>query len=638
MDAMTGDLAGSESDNHDQDHARSRSIGDYGLLADCNGAALINLAGSIDWLCLPRYDSPAMFARLLDPDGGHWSIAPVGDHRVERRYLPGTLVLETTFITAIGRVRLIDALAFAHGQRVHDLGLDSPHEVLRLIEGIAGTVDLRMELAPRPEYGLIRPLFRQTDGGGETQLGPNRIAIRAGVPTTIEDATMRATFRVGVGQRVGFALRWAAVDAAPPQVCPEDQVSVRMADTIAAWRSWETKHDIYQGAHRDLVRLGSRILKGLSYRPTGAIVAAPTTSLPETIGGERNWDYRYAWIRDASLTLEALYIGACSDEADRFIAFVTSAAGGRVRNDHHLQIMFGVGGEHDLTERTLPHLRGWRDSRPVRIGNGAWEQSQLDVYGELLNALHLYREKLGDFDPEMQRFIADLASAAAQHWRDADAGMWEMRGPLQHHLSSKVFCWVALDRAVALAPGLGVHGRAEEWVAERDRIRAEILTRGWSEKRQAYAQAFDSDELDAAALLMPIVGFLPASDPRMRSTIEAIARDLTDGGFVLRYQNQSGLNPDGLSEQEGTFVICSCWLVSCLAMAEELERAEKLFARITGYANDLGLLAEEIDARTGDLLGNFPQAFSHIGVITAAWQIDQARERAQPHILSNNPR
>ncbi len=615
-------------ERHDQDLAGSGSIGDYGLLADCNGAALVSRAGAIDWLCLPRYDSPAIFARLLDPEAGHWSITPIGEFRAERRYLPGTLVIETTFTTATGRVRLIDALAFAPGQRVHDLGLDSPHEVLRLAEGLAGSVDLEMELAPRPEYGLIRPLFRETEDGGETPLGPNRIAVRAGTPTTIDDATMRAEFRVGVGQRVAFALRWADVDAAPPVASPPDQVSVRIADTIEAWRSWETAHDIYQGAHRDMVRLGSRVLKGLSYRPTGAIVAAPTTSLPETIGGERNWDYRYAWIRDASLTLEALYVGACSDEADRFVAFVTNAAGGQVRDDHHLQIMFGIGGEHDLAERTLPHLRGWRDSRPVRIGNGAWEQSQLDVYGELLSALHLYREKLGEFDPETMRFAADLADAAAHRWRDADAGMWEMRGPLQHHLSSKVLCWVALDRAVALAPGLGIHARAEEWAAERDKVREAILIRGWSEKRQAYAQAFDSDELDAAALLMPIVGFLPAADPRMRATIETIARDLTDGELVLRYRNQAGPNPDGLADEEGTFVICSCWLVSCLALAGELERAESLFDRITGCANDLGLLAEEIDSRSGDLLGNFPQAFSHIGVITAAWQIEQARERA----------
>ncbi len=613
---------------HPSPVAAPRSIGDYGFLADCNSAALLDRTGSIDWLCLPRYDSPPLFARLLDPNAGHWSITPIGEFRTERRYLPGTLVLETTFFTATGRARLIDAMAFAPGQRVHELGLDSPHEVLRLVEGMAGSVDFTMELAPRPEYGLIRPLFRRTEYGGMTPIGPNRIAVLAGVPTTIEDSTMRASFTVTVGQRVGFALRWAAADANPPDVCAPDQVSVRIADVIEAWRSWEDKHDIYHGAHRDLVRLGSRVLKGLSYRPTGAIVAAATTSLPETIGGERNWDYRYAWIRDASLTIEALFIGACSDEADHFIAFVTNAAGGRVELDQPLQIMFGVGGERDLTERTLPHLRGWRDSQPVRVGNDAWRQSQLDVYGELLNALYLYRQKLGDFDAETQRFIADLADAAARHWREPDAGMWEMRGPLQHHLSSKVLCWVALDRAVALAPGLGGHSRVETWTTERDTIRDAILADGWSEKRQAYAQSFNSDELDAAALLMPIVGFLPAGDPRMRSTIEAIARELTDDGLVLRYRNRTGVNADGLSDEEGSFVICSCWLVSCLAMADELCRAESLFTRITECANDLGLLAEEIDSTTGDLRGNFPQAFSHIGVITAAWQIEQARNRA----------
>lgn len=608
--------------------SHSRSIGDYGLLANCNGSALVNREGSIDWLCIPRFDSPAIFARLLDPNAGHWSITPVGGFQTERAYLPGTLVLETTFITPSGRVRLLDTLAFAPGQRVHDLGLESPHEVLRLVEVIAGTVELQMELAPRPEYGLIQPLFRKTNGGGETPLGPNRIAVHAGVPTTIENATMRAIFQLSVGQRAGFALRWADVDAPPPTPCSPDQVSVRIADTIEAWQSWEKAHDIYHGAHRDQVRLGSRVLKGLSYRPTGAIVAAPTTSLPEAVGGERNWDYRYAWVRDASLTLEALYIGACADEADHFFAFITNAAAESVRNHKQLQIMFGIGGEHDLSERTLPHLRGWRDSQPVRIGNEAWQQSQLDVYGELLNALLLYRNKLGQFDLQTQQFIADLADAAVRYWREPDSGMWEMRGPLQHHLSSKMLCWVALDRAVALAPALGDHGRAEEWAKERDILRRAILTRGWSERRQAYTQAFDSDELDAAALLMPLFGFLPAKDPRMRSTIEAISNSLTEDGLVLRYRNQPGLNADGLPGEEGTFVICSCWLVSCLAMTGELERAEELFNRITRYANDLGLLAEEIDASTGELLGNFPQAFSHIGIITAAWQIELARDQA----------
>jgi GH15 family glucan-1,4-alpha-glucosidase len=289
--------------------------------------------------------------------------------------------------------------------------------------------------------------------------------------------------------------------------------------------------------------------------------------------------------------------------------------------------MYGITGEHDLTERELSHLRGWRDSAPVRVGNGAWEQTQLDVYGELLNSLYLYREQLGELHPEIRRFVADLADTAARRWRETDAGMWEMRGEPRHHLSSKVFCWVALDRALALAPQLGTYARVEHWAAERDQIREAVLTRGWSEARRAYAQSFDSDELDAAQLLMPLLGFLTATDERMRSTIEQIAAELTEAGHVLRYRNQAGLNADGLTGEEGTFVICSFWLVSALAQAGEIDRAEALFGQLTGFANDLGLLAEEIDIATGELLGNFPQAFSHIGLITAAWEIDKARGR-----------
>jgi alpha,alpha-trehalase len=611
---------------HPAEAEASQPIASYGLLADCNSAALADRDGSIDWLCLPRYDSAAIFARLLDPDGGHWSIRPAGEYAAERRYLPGTLVLETTFRTPSGTVRLRDAMAFAAGQRGHDLGYDAPHELLRAVEGLDGHVDLVMELAPRPEYGLVTPLFRPEPGGGRTFSGPGRVTVRAGVPVDVFDGTMHAAFRVAAGDRAGFSMRWAPPEARrAPEPTPADQVVARIDDTVAGWRSWEAEHDVYDGPHRGLVRFSSRVLKGLTYRPTGAIVAAPTTSLPETVGGERNWDYRYSWIRDASLTIEALYIGACSDEAEEFVSFMTGAAGGRAA-EHSLQIMYGIGGEHDLTERELPHLRGWRGSAPVRVGNGAWGQTQLDVYGELLNSLHLYVDRLGDLHPEIQAFAADLADTAARRWRETDAGMWEMRGEPRHHLSSKVLCWTALDRAVKLAPHLGQYAKADEWAAERERIRAAILERGWSERRQAYAQSFDSDELDAAQLLMPILGFLPAGDPRMRQTIERIADDLTEDGLVLRYRNEEGLNADGLTGEEGTFVICSFWLVSCLAKAGEVERAEALFDKLAGYANDLGLIAEEIDTASGEQLGNFPQAFSHIGLITAAWEIDRARE------------
>jgi GH15 family glucan-1,4-alpha-glucosidase len=601
-----------------------RPIADYGLLSDCNSAALVSTEGSIDWLCLPRFDSPALFARILDPEAGHWSICPVESFTSKRRYLPGALVVETTFTTGSGVVRLTDALAFADGQRGHDLGTDAPHELVRAVECVSGEMQLSMELAPRPEYGLVRPLFRRTDDGGRTFGGPSQVAVTSAGPVEIAGSTMRGTFRLAAGERTGFALRWASAEMSTIEPTPAVDVAHRLADTAEAWRSWEAQHDLYKGPHNELVQLSSRVLQGLTYGPTGAIVAAPTTSLPEDVGGERNWDYRYAWIRDASLTLEALYIGTCSDEAENFVSFMTSSAGGRVK-DGSLQIMYGIGGEHDLSERELPHLRGWRDSRPVRVGNGAWVQAQLDVYGELLNTLYLYKERLGDLHPEIQEFVADLADAAAEGWHQKDAGMWEMRGEPRHHLSSKVLCWTALDRAVKLAPGLGQFAKAEAWAAERDRVRTAILERGWSESRKAYAQSFDSDELDAAALLMPILGFLPANDPRMRATIETIARDLTQDGLVLRYRNAAdGVNPDGLAGEEGTFVICSFWLVSCLARAGELARAEKLFNTLAGYANDLGLLAEEIDTVSGELRGNFPQAFSHIGLIVAAQDIDRA--------------
>jgi GH15 family glucan-1,4-alpha-glucosidase len=601
-------------------------VASYGMLSDCSSAALVSRAGSIDWLCLPRFDSPAVFARLLDPGAGHWSIRPAEPFDAERRYVPGTLVIETTFTTVSGTARLTDALAFLDGQRGHDLGLGAPHELLRSVEVLSGDVRLVMELEPRPEYGLVRPLVRVTESGARTFGGPNQIALSSPVALVATRAGVRCEASLRAGDGAGFCLVWAPAESPSPETCRPDAVAGRIADTVEAWRSWEADHDIYHGPHRELIRLSSRVLKGLSYRPTGAIVAAATTSLPERVGGERNWDYRYAWIRDASLTLQALYIGTCPDEVVDFVSFMTSAAGGG--GEDALQIMYGIGGAHDLTERELRHLRGWRDSRPVRVGNGAWCQTQLDVYGQLLDAIHRYRERLGDLHPEIQRFVASLADAAARRWQEPDAGMWEMRGAPRHHLSSKVQCWVALDRAVRLAPKLGRHARVESWAAGRDRIRRAVLERGWSERRRAFAQAFDSDELDAAALLMPLVGFLPATDGRMRSTIDAIARELTDDGLVLRYRNEPGLNPDGLHGEEGTFVICSFWMAQCLAQAGQVERAEELFERLAGYANDLGLLAEEVDASSGELLGNFPQAFSHIGLINAAWDIDRARINA----------
>ncbi|GAA4681616.1 glycoside hydrolase family 15 protein [Streptomyces chumphonensis] len=603
----------------------STAIADYGMLADGSSAALVDRRGSVDWLCLPRFDSPALFARLLGEDAGHWSVTPTGGFDVRRRYVPGTLVLETTFTTAGGTACLRDALAVPEGQRGHDLGMRPPHELLREVEGLDGEVEFDVEFVPRPEYGLVRPLLRVDGRGARTFGGPNPCSLRSPVALRDGGGAARARVRVRAGERTGFALLWAPPEEVPPEPTAPEAVGERIADTVEAWRSWEADHDIYHGPHRDTVRLSARVLKGLTYRPTGAVVAAPTTSLPEAVGGERNWDYRYAWIRDASLTLEALYLGSCPDEAVDFVSFMTSAAGGGADAGSSLQIMYGVGGEHDLSERELGHLPGWRGSRPVRVGNDAWGQTQLDVYGELLNALYLYRDRLGELHPEVQRFAAGLADAAARRWEEPDAGMWEMRGPALHHVSSKVLCWVALDRAVRLAPQLGGYARTAVWGAARDRVHTAVLERGWSERRRAFTQSFDSEELDAAVLLMPLYGFLPPTDARVRSTVEAVARGLTEDGLVLRYRVADAGNADGLAGGEGTFALCSFWLVSALAMAGEPDRAQALFDRVAGCANDLGLLAEEIDPRTGELLGNFPQAFSHVGLINAAAAIDRAR-------------
>lgn len=595
-------------------------IGSYGFLSDCNSAALVGRDGSIDWLCMPRFDRPSVFGRLLDRDAGYCQLAPTSTSSVNRRYVPGSLVLETTFETPTGVVMITDALAFKKGQRGHDLGLDAPHKLLRWATCTEGKVEMCFEIAPRPEYGLGRPFLKLTDGGLVTVGGPNRLTIGSPVQLALTDSAAAAVFEMEEGGEIGFSMRWGLLDqpVAPPT--PPEEVGALIDDVVAGWRSWEEEHDIYEGPNHDLIKFSSRVLKGLTYRPTGAIVAAPTTSLPEVVGGQRNWDYRYSWIRDASLTLEALWVGTCSDEVHNFVDWMMGAAGGHVHTDKPLQIMYGIGGERDLFERELSHLRGWRDSAPVRIGNGAAEQTQLDIYGEFLNAFCLYAEKLGDIDEVLGHFIIDMADAAARHWMDTDAGMWEMRAEPRHHVSSKIMCWVALDRALKLAPAIDSGDRVEVWERERDSIREAILTQGFSDKKQAFAQSFGSDELDASALLIPLVGFLDAHDPRMLSTIDAIAEELTRNGMVIRYRGD-----DGLEGEEGTFMICSFWMVSCLALAGRVDGAEELFESVVASANDLGLLAEEFDPRSGELLGNYPQAFSHVGLIMAAYHLDQAR-------------
>ncbi len=599
----------------------TRAIGDLALLSDCHGAAIVDRAGSIVWLCLPRFDSPAVFGRLLDPAAGEWSITPSDEFEVTRRYLDATMVLETTFRTATGSVVLTDALALGDGDRGHDIGSGSPHVVLRQVRGLSGSVTMLMRCAPRPEYGLVRPLVALVEHGANVMGGPDVLTLSASVPLGVERSTVTAAFTIDAGSSTSFALHRRSRSQSPASVMSSGEISRRLDDTIEGWRSWSGDHQSYQGPWRDLVHHSGRVLQALTYQPTGAIVAAATTSLPEAIGGNRNWDYRYTWVRDASFTLDALWVAACPHEANGFFSFISRSAAAGLDDGSDLQIMFGVGGEHDLAERELAHLAGWRDSRPVRVGNGAWNQKQLDVYGELLAAAARLPHVIDRLDEPTRHFLVCCADAAAARWTETDQGIWEVRTGPAHFTYSKLMCWVALDRAISMAAALRAESHVARWELVRSEIAEAIERDGWSDRAGAYTQSFGSHVLDASVLMMPIVGFIDPRHPRMLATLEAIERSLTDvRGLVYRY-----LEPDGLEGDEGSFLLCTFWLAQARALAGEVEHATEIFERAVRYVNDVGLLAEEVDARTGELLGNFPQAFSHIGLVNAAWAISQAR-------------
>jgi alpha,alpha-trehalase len=597
-------------------------IADYAMLSDCRSAALVSRGGSIDWLCLPRFDGPAVFGRILDDAAGHWSIGPADGTpcEVTRRYVDDTLVVETTFTTPTGQVTLTDALAVGRNERGHELGAGAEGVVLRQVVAIAGTVDLELTYAPRPEYGLIAPSLQLIDGGVTARGGADVLTLSSPLALDIDGATARTSFAMRAGETVSFALHHRTTSQQLPPLWTQPEIADRLADTAVAWRTWSSLHQSYDGPWADLVWTSGRVLYGLTYFPTGAIVAAPTTSLPETPGGSRNWDYRYSWVRDASFTLQALWVAACPHEANQFFDYIAGAASAQIRAGGDLQIMLGIGGEHDLSERELDHLSGWRGSRPVRVGNGAWEQRQLDVYGELLDAAHRLPDQLDGLGAVSRHFLADMAALAARRWQDPDQGIWEIRGEPRHFLYSKLMCWVAVDRAVKLAERLDAGDRVERWKLTREAIDEAIMTRGWNEDVGAFVQSFGSDELDASNLMMPIVGFIPADHQRMRATIDAIAARLTDErGLVYRYRAADGLEGD-----EGSFLLCTFWLAQAQALAGEFDRARATFEAAASHVNDVGLLSEEVDPRTGELLGNFPQAFSHIGLVNAAWAIAEA--------------
>jgi len=602
----------------------SLPIGEYALISDCRSAALVSREGSVDWLCFPRFDGPSVLCRLLDPAAGHFSIRPAGQFQVSRRYVDQTLVLETTFTTAGGTAVLTDALAVGPDERGHHLGAHSPGTLLRSLACTAGEIQAEVSYAPRPEYGLIHPVLVPVSGGLAARGGAHRLLLSTSCTFAVDDATATAVVRLTAGQAAVFALGHGEMAGPPLAPWTAEDVTSRLDDTIEGWRSWSAIHQNYEGPWRELVRHSGRVLQGMTFAATGAIVAAPTTSLPETVGGERNWDYRYTWVRDASLTMQALWVAACPDEANKFFAFLAEAAASGLQRGADLQIMFGVGGERDLSERELPHLAGWRGSRPVRVGNAAWLQRQLDVYGELLVAAQRLVDQLGELDPVTRRFLVAAADTAAARWEEKDQGIWEIRGEPQDFLYSKLMCWVAVDCAIALASHLGAEDRVADWETTRAEIRAAILARGWNEQAGAFTQAFGSEDLDASSLMLAITGFLPADDPRMKATIDATARRLTDErGLVYRY-----LAHDGLTGQEGTFVLCTFWLAQAQALAGDVEAATATFERAVAAINDIGLLAEEVDPRNAEMIGNFPQAFSHVGLVNAAWAITEARQRA----------
>ena len=607
------------------------AVGQHALLSDCGAAALVTSTGSVDWLCLPRFDSPPVFARLLDDAGGHFLIAPAGGGpATSRRYLPAGLVLESVWEDAEGTLVLTEAMALGRKDRGHDLGRSSPGVLLREARCTRGAVRLRVEFAPRPEFGLVHPQLTAGRGTVVARGGSTVLVLNTELDLEVDGATARAELTLTEGQQLTFALSQVSAWNPQPKTWSPRKISRALDRTERTWQSWSELHQRYEGPHRDLVYLGGLVLQGLTYARTGAMVAAPTTSLPA--GGQgRTWDYRYTWVRDASMTLQGLWIAACPQEAGRFFEFLATAAATQLHRGVDLQIMFGVGGERDLSERELAHLSGWRDNGPVRAGNGAWAQRQLDVYGALLDAAYTLREQLGEMDPGTRGFLLAAVDAAAARWEDDDQGIWEIRGPAREYLHSKLMCWVALDRGLAMRDALRPDPeQVRRWTTARDALREAITTRGWNDRVGAYTQAFGYEELDAAVLLLALVGFLPAQDPRLLATIDVVERELADErGLLHRYQGD-----DGLEGSEGSFLLCTFWLAHALAVTGQLDRARTVLDRAAACANPLGLFAEQWDSATGELLGNFPQAFSHLGLITAAHALAEAERGAGPDAAS----
>ncbi|HEX3904548.1 MAG TPA: glycoside hydrolase family 15 protein [Polyangia bacterium] len=596
-------------------------IEDYALIGDTQTAALVGRDGTIDWACFPRFDSGACFAALLgDRDNGRWSIAPREVPRAtRRRYRPDSLVLETELETSTGVVRLIDFMPI-RGERP---------DLARIVEGVEGSVEMHVDLVVRFDLGRVIPWVRKRGDALVLTAGPDALCLRGDIEVHGENLSTVGDFTVRAGERRSMVLTWfPSHHGLPRRLDPE----AALTETERWWRDWSARCK-YAGPWRDAVVTSLRVLKALTYGPTGGIVAAPTTSLPEWPGGARNWDYRYCWLRDATLTLYAFMLGGYEDEAKEWREWLLRAAAGDPRG---LQIMYGVAGERRLTEYEAPWLSGFEASRPVRIGNAAHEQLQLDVFGEVMDALFQARRLGVPPDPWSWSLEKTLLEFLEQRWKEPDQGIWEVRGPRRHFTHSKVMAWVAFDRAIKSIEGFALEGPLERWRAVRDQIHAEVCAHGYDRERETFTQSYGATEVDASLLLIPLVGFLPAKDPRIATTVRAIERELLVDGFVRRYRTGGAVTVDGLAPGEGAFLPCSFWLVDVYVQLDRWDEASALFERLLGLCNDVGLLSEEYEPRAKRLLGNFPQAFTHLSLVNTAYNLTSHPHRPASH-RANDP-
>jgi GH15 family glucan-1,4-alpha-glucosidase len=596
-----------------------RPIEDYAIIGDRISLALVSKSGSIDWACFPRMDSPSVFAAILDAEkGGSWSITPVGEYRVERQYVPNTNVLETTFITRFGEATLTDFMPPAS----IEVARPDDSSIFRIVKGLKGEVAFHLHFEPRFDYARALSLWSINEGVGvRANHFDQALTLYSDLPITIAGNAATADFVVRRGEERLLLATYRRPGSLLWRQFPEDIARLAQDGTEEYWRTWVERCS-YDGPHGDLVRRSALVLRLLDYAPTGAIAAAGTTSLPETIGGIRNWDYRYSWIRDASFTLYSLYVLGYPEEGENYLSWILDMTRGQPRS---LKVLYGIGGEQENVEFELPHFDGYKGSRPVRVGNGAQNQRQLDIYGELLDSAHLLHRHGGTIADELWPLLRAVVDYVCEVWKEPDYGLWEIRSAPRQFVYSKVMCWVAVDRGLRIAAERGLEHDQAAWESTRDEIRNEVLTRGYNEERGCFTQAYGYDDLDASLLALPLRRFIDADDPRMLGTIERVREELALGGTDHLLWRVSPSFEDGLKGKEGAFLLCSFWLVDVLAALERIEEAEALYDRLCSYANDVGLLAEMVDPHTGAHLGNFPQAFAHVALVNAAVHLQDAR-------------